>query len=142
MAQACENVISTTSIKNRRSAIGPQGSEKENQRYRPANLYVSFHNAFIRTNALDVIRIMASQLTLLFGPGRISYARTRCQIATIQCATTNSRASVRGFVITMPGGHLARPYVSWQSAHFEHDTVSYCAATRSGTVQAPRRVAN
>src|SRR6266480_584808 len=45
---------------------------------------------------------MASQLTLLFGGGRIFAARNRCHIAKIQWATTISRASVSGFVIEYP----------------------------------------
>jgi hypothetical protein len=64
----------------------------------PASLSLSFHNAIHTHKCPDVIKIMANQLTLLFRAGRIFAARKRCHTATVQCATTTSRASVRGFV--------------------------------------------
>jgi hypothetical protein len=65
----------------------------------PATLSLSFHNRMDTTACPDVIKTMASQLTWLFGAGRILAARNRCQMATIQCAARTSRASVRAFVI-------------------------------------------
>src|SRR4029077_10785817 len=64
----------------------------------PVGLSLSFHSAMDTHKCPNVIKIMASPLTLLPGGGRTLAARNRCTIAIIQCATTTKRASVRSFL--------------------------------------------
>jgi len=49
----------------------------------------------------SVIKVMASQLTLLFGAGRTFAARNKCKTATTQCAITTNRVSMRAFAISL-----------------------------------------
>jgi hypothetical protein len=64
--------------------------------------WYDFHRAIDTTKCPTVIKVMASQLTWLFGAGRTFAAKNRCTTATTQCATTTSRVSTRALVIVFP----------------------------------------
>ena len=78
----------------------PNAARKKINEVNPAIRSASFQRAMDTTKCPEVIRMTANQLTWSFGAGRIFAARNKCPTASIQCATTTSRASIRDLVIS------------------------------------------
>ncbi len=77
-----------------------KAARKKINEMHPAIRSPSLQSAMDTTKCPEVIRMTANQLTWSFGAGRIFAARNKCPTASIQCATTTSRASIRDFVIS------------------------------------------